>query len=212
MKTRFIKFLSLAAVILVLAGCGPSAHVETSRNANFDRYRTFAWAEKKDRRGRSGNSTMMENQIRDAISGRLESGMGWRQVSRNPDVILSYDVLVERSSRLESDSRYSWGGFRTFYNPYSRRFYNVYYPSRFMGYDNYEVPTKEGTITVTMVDARTDETVMQGWASDEVNSRRISGKEIDRIVNAIFRKWESGTRYNNQYNDRRGNPRNSGRY
>lgn len=211
MKSRLIKFLGVAAVILVLAGCGPSAHVETSRNANFDRYRTFAWAEKKDRRGRAGSSTMMENQVKSAISDRLQSRMGWQQVSRNPDVILSYDVLVERGSRVESDPRYSWGGFRTFYNPYSRRFYNVYYPSMFMGYDNYEVPTKEGTITVTMVDARTDETVMQGWATDEVNSRRISGREIDRIVDAIFKKWESGSR-NNRYNDRGRNSRSGGRY
>ncbi|MBO9595225.1 MAG: DUF4136 domain-containing protein [Niabella sp.] len=211
MKSRLIKLLGVAAVILVLAGCGPSAHVETSRNANFDRYRTFAWAEKKDRRGRTGNSTMMENQVKSAISDRLQSRMGWQQVSRNPDVVLSYDVLVERGSRVESDPRYSWGGFRTFYNPYSRRFYNVYYPSMFMGYDNYEVPTKEGTITVTMVDTRTDETVMQGWATDEVNSRRISGREIDRIVDAIFKKWESGSR-NNRYNDRGRNSRSNGRY
>ncbi|MCF3112139.1 DUF4136 domain-containing protein [Niabella sp. CC-SYL272] len=211
MKSRLIKFLGVAAVILVLAGCGPSAHVETSRNANLDRYRTFAWAEKKDRRGRMGNSTMMESQVKTAISDRLQSRMGWQQVSRNPDVILSYDVLVERGSRVESDPRYSWGGFRTFYNPYSRRFYNVYYPSMFMGYDNYEVPTKEGTITVTMVDARTDETVMQGWATDEVNSRRISGREIDRIVDAIFRKWESGSR-NNRYDNRGRSSRSNGRY
>ncbi|MBZ4187386.1 DUF4136 domain-containing protein [Niabella beijingensis] len=211
MKNRVIKFLGVAAVIVfVLAGCGPSAHVETSRNANFNKYRTFAWAEKKDRRGRTGGSTMMENQIKTAISSRLESRMGWQQVSRNPDVVLSYDVLVERGSRVESDPRYSWGGFRTFYNPYSRRFYNVYYPSRFMGYDNYEVPTKEGTITVTMVDADNDETVMQGWATDEVNSRRISAKEIDRIVDAIFRKWESSTR-NAGTDGRRNAPRYGGR-
>lgn len=205
MKSRIIKLLGFTAVVaLVLVGCGPAAHVETSPNANLKQYKTFAWAEKRDRRGQKGSSSLMENQIKDAISKRLETTRGWSESNRRPDVILSYDVLVERGSKVQSDPMYSWGGFRTFYNPYSRRFYNVYYPSQFMGYDNYNVPTREGTITVTMVDGRTDETIMQGWATDEVSGRRISGKEIDRIVNAIFKKWESVSR-NDGYNNR--NPR-----
>jgi len=203
MKSRLFKLLGLSVVlILVLGGCGPSAHVDPSPTSNLNKYSTFAWAEKKDRRGRAANSSMMENLIKDAISQRMEGDRGWRQNNRNPDVILSYDVLMERASRVQSDPMYSWGGFRTFYNPYSRRFYNVYYPSMFMGYDNYRVPTKEGTITITMVDGRTDETVMQGWATDEINSRRISGQEINRIVDAIFRKWQTVSR-NDRYNDRR---------
>lgn len=198
MKNNIFKFTLLSAILLmVLSGCGPTAHVETANNVNFNQYRTFAWAQQKDRRSRT---SLQEDQIKKAITSRLESSKGWEQVRRNPDILLSYDVLVERSSRVESDPRYSWGGFRTFYNPYSRRFYNVYYPSQFIGYDNYRVPTKEGTITITMVDARTDRNVLQAWATDEVSSRRVSSGEIDRIVNAIFRKWESNSRFNR--NDR----------
>lgn len=207
MKNYFIKFLALPVLVMaLLASCGPTAHIETSQNANFSRYRTFAWAQPKDRRQRS---SMMEDQIKNAITVRLEQNKGWRQVNNNPDVILSYDVLVQRGRRVMSDPMYGWGGFRTFYNPYRGRFYNVYYPSMFMGYDNYSVPTKEGTITVTMVDSYTDQTIMQGWATDEVDSRRISGREIDRIVDAIFRKWEATTRYNNT---ERGNRKGYDRY
>jgi hypothetical protein len=79
---------------------------------------------------------------------------------------------------------------RTFYNPYSRRFYNVYYPSRFMGYDNYDVPTREGTVTITMADANTDKTVWQGWTTGEVDSRHMTTKEIQSSVKAIFRKFD----------------------
>ncbi|MBO9620166.1 MAG: DUF4136 domain-containing protein [Niabella sp.] len=197
MKSYCIKLLALPVLALVLlASCGPTAHIETSQNANFGRYRTFAWAQPRDRRGRP---SMMEDQIKAAITDRLEQVKGMREVNNNPDVILSYDVLVQRGSRVVSDPMYGWGGFRTFYNPYRGRMYNVYYPSMFMGYDNYAVPTKEGTITITMVDSNTDETVLQGWATDEVDSHRISGREIDRIVDAIFRKWESTNRYNNTY-------------
>ena len=33
----------------------------------------------------------------------------------------------------------------------------------------YEV--REGTVTITMVDAKTNKTVWQGWTTDEVNSK-----------------------------------------
>lgn len=103
---------------------------------------------------------------------------------------------------MQSDPVYSWGGFRTFYNPYARRFYNVYYPSRLMGFDNYSVPTKEGTITITMVDTKNDEAVLQAWATDEVDGRKLNGKEVDRIVNAIFKKWDNQMRVGNPYDEK----------
>jgi hypothetical protein len=59
-----------------------------------------------------------------------------------------------------------------------------------MGYDNYDVPSREGTITISMLDARTEKTVWQGWTTDEVNSRNLSSKEIQNSVRAIFRKFD----------------------
>ncbi|HRN49545.1 MAG TPA: DUF4136 domain-containing protein [Niabella sp.] len=197
---KLFTLLGLSAIIMIiLTGCGPAAHIETSRNANFSQYRTFAWAQKNER---STRSDITEQRIKDAIGYQLAKTKGWREVRHNPDIILSYDVLVERSSRLQSDPVYSWGGFRTFYNPYARRFYNVYYPSRLMGFDNYSVPTKEGTITITMVDTKNDEAVLQAWATDEVDGRKLNGKEVDRIVNAIFKKWDNQMRVGNPYDEK----------
>ena len=196
MKNLF-KLLGLSAIIvIVLAGCGPTAHIETSDNADFGQYSSFAWAQKSERGSRAG---LMEQKIKDAISFELERSKGWKETDRNPDVLLSYDVLMERGSRLQSDPMYSWGGYRTFYNPYQRRFYNVYYPSMFMGYDNYQVPTREGTITITMVDAKTDQTILQGWATDEINGQKISSNEVNRIVASIFKKWDGSNRNQRGY-------------
>jgi hypothetical protein len=59
-----------------------------------------------------------------------------------------------------------------------------------MGYDDYDVPVREGTITISMIDARTDRTVWQGWTTDEINNRNMSSKEIQNSVKAIFRKFD----------------------
>ena len=198
-----MTLLGLSAMfVIVLAGCGPTAHIETSNNVDFNNYRSFAWVNPKGEH----KEGLMEERIKNAITSELQRQQGWKEDNRSPDVLLSYDVLTERSSRLQSDPMYSWGGFRTFYNPYYRRFYNVYYPSMFMGYDTYEVPTREGTIAITMVDAKSEKTILQGWATDEVDGRRMSSGEVDRIVAAIFKKWESQQRYGDRaysrYDDR----------
>lgn len=179
------------AFVFLLASCGTTAHIEKDDNTDFTKYKTFAWVEKegKDKKDRK-NSDLTEQKVRDAVSKELEKTAGWRESKSNPDVLLSYDLLVERSLKQQSEPVYSNPFARTFYNPYSRRFYRVYYPSRFMGYDNYDVNTREGTVTISMIDANTEKTVWQGWATDEVGSRNMTSKEIQSSVRAIFRKFD----------------------
>jgi hypothetical protein len=59
-----------------------------------------------------------------------------------------------------------------------------------MGYDNDTETVREGTLTITMVDAKTDKTIWQGWTTDDVNSRNVTQKEIQSSVNSIFRKFD----------------------
>lgn len=179
------------AVVFLLASCASTAHIEKDDDTDFTRYKTFAWVEKEGKDGKGNkNADLTERKIREAVNKELEKTAGWRETKNNPDVLLSYDVLVERSSRTQSDPVYSNPLMRTFYSPYSRRFYRVYYPSRFMGYDNYDVNTREGTVTISMIDADTEKTVWQGWATDEVGSRNLTSKEIQSSVRAIFRKFD----------------------
>jgi hypothetical protein len=49
---------------------------------------------------------------------------------------------------------------------------------------------REGTITVTMIDAKNDKTVWQGWTTAEVNNRNLTNKEIQKAVANIFKKSE----------------------
>src|SRR6185436_10707248 len=95
-------------------------------------------------------SDLIETKIRNAVSKEFEK-VGWRESKNKPDVILDYDVLVERSSKKENEPVYSEPYSRLVYNPYTRRYATIYYPSQFLGYDSYEKVIREGTITVTMI-------------------------------------------------------------
>lgn len=192
MKKTWKLWGAYAALAFVMASCSPAAHIEKDDATDFTRYKTFAWIDKdgKVKNDRNKSNDLTETKIRQAVNKELEKTAGWRETNRNPDVLLSYDVLVERSMRQQSDPVYSQPFTRTFYNPYSRRFINVYYPSQFMGYNDRDISTREGTVTISMIDPDTDKTVWQGWSTNEVDSRRLSEKEIQSSVKAIFRKFD----------------------
>ena len=176
------------AFVFLLASCGSTAHIEKDDNTDFSRYKTFAWVDK-DENGKRGGD-LSEQKMRDAVNKELEKTAGWREVKNRPDVLLSYDVLVERSVREDNNPVYSNPTTRVFYNPRTRRYVNVYYPSQFLGYDRDQREVKEGTVTISMIDAKSDKTVWQGWTTDEVKNRNLTSKEIQNSVKAIFRKFD----------------------
>jgi len=177
--------------VFLLAGCASTVHVEKDKKADFSSYKTFAWIDKdgEGKNDRNRSNDMTEQKVREAVSIELEK-TGWREDRNRPDVLLSYDVLVERTVKEESNPVYSNPFTRVVYNPYTRRYTTIYYPSQFMGYDREQRPAREGTLTITVIDTRTDKTVWQGWTTDEVNSRNMSSKEIQSSVRSIFKKFD----------------------
>jgi hypothetical protein len=178
---------SLAAV-LVLAGCASTAHIEKADDADFSRYKSYAWLAK-DEDGNERELNLTEQKIKAAVDKELGKA-GWRQSKNSPDVILNYDVLVERNIEEVSRPVYSQPYTRLVWNPYTRRYATIYYPSQFMGYDRENRPVREGTVTITMIDSKTDRAVWQGWTTGIVNGRNLSSKEIENSVRSIFRKFD----------------------
>lgn len=192
MKRIIMLWSGYISFVFLLAGCGTTAHIEKDDHTDFSRYKTFAWINK-DGEGpndRNKRNDLTELKIREAVNIELEKTSGWKEVKNKPDVLLSYDVLVERTSKESSNPVYSRPYSRLVYNPYTRRYTTIYYPSQFVGYERDERPVKEGTVTISMIDTQTDKTVWQGWTTDEVNSRNLTSREIQNSVKAIFRKFD----------------------
>ena len=183
-------FSAFAMAGALLAGCANVAHVEKDDTVNFSNYRTYAWTMKT---ASGSKNDLMDRKIHAAIDAELAK-QGWHEVRNNPDVLVSYDVLVERNEKEESNPVYTQPFARPFFNPYSRRWGTIYYPSQFWGYDNTTRSVREGTLTVTMTDAKTDKTVWQGWTTDELASRNLTSKEIQGNVKSIFRKFDVAKR------------------
>lgn len=204
MKKWKLSSMALAVPVLLAVGCAAPAHVEKDETADFTRYKTFAWVaseskdKKEDKKGdkkedQSRRNDLMDRHVQQSVNKELEK-QGWKEDKNRPDVLISYDVLVERTTRESTNPVYSRPYSRIFYNPYLRRYGTIYYPSTFLGYDDNTVSVREGTLTVTMVDARTDNTIWQGWTTDEVSSRNLTQKEIQSSVKSIFRKFDVVTK------------------
>lgn len=189
MKTLNYICIALIAAFAI-ASCATPVHVEKDDSVNLKNYKTYMWVD--TRYNENDNSTRPpaygDITVRNTANAHL-SNAGWREVSVNPDVLISYDVLVQNNTTRRSDPVYTQSYTRSYYNPTLRRWGTIYYPSQFLGYNNYEVPVKEGTVSITITDANTDKVVWQGWTIEELNYSRITPEEIAASVKNIFSKF-----------------------
>jgi hypothetical protein len=186
-----LKVIPVLMLPIVLAvSCATPAYVEKDETTDFSRYKTYAWIDTDKKEGKSRhNNDFMKKNVHESVNARLQKE-GWREDKNRPDVLISYDILVEKTTREQSNPVYSAPYRRVFYNPFYRRWGSIYYPSTFMGYDYGTAEVREGTLTITMVDSKSDKTIWQGWTTDDVNSRNLTRKEIQSSVNSIFRKFD----------------------
>ena len=192
MKTRagnFFLIVIAAFIAMTAVGCAATAHVEKDDSVNFRKYKTYSWVSEQEKSLKDRNSNnLVDRHIKAAVVKELQKN-GWIESKDNPEVLVDYNIMVENSTKEQSNPVYSRPYSRYFYNPVSRRITSFYYPSQMLGYDRNEIPFKEGTITIHLIDNSTNKLIWQGWASNEVNSRNLTSKEINSGVRAILKKF-----------------------
>ena len=195
MKIKSLNWVSAVAIsaALFVTGCASTAHIEKDKAADFTKYKTYDWAEKPETKEtkKEMKNGLTETNIRNSVNEQLQK-IGWKEVNANPDIMVNYELLVDKAEKEQKDAVYSPSYTRSYYNRYTGRVNTYYYPSQFSGYDTYTTTVKEGTVTITMIDNKTDKAVWQGWTTSELNSNKITGREIDQSVKTIFKKFDGG--------------------
>lgn len=188
-----MKTLNYVCAVLIAAftivACATPVHVEKDNSVDLRKYKTYMWVDTRYNQNDNATrpATYGDISVRNAANAELRNA-GWSEVSSDPDLLISYDVLVQNTTARRSDPVYTQSYSRSYYNPRLRRWGTVYYPSQFLGYNNYDVPLNEGTISITLTDANTDRVVWQGWTTEELNYNRITKEEITASVHNIFSK------------------------
>src|SRR5437763_1860225 len=129
---RAVKILGLAmAAGVAFTGCSSKVYVQRDETAHLARGTTYMWVETRSSQNDNRNVTAFaERRVHAAVNEQLAKE-GFREVSSNPDVLVSYDILVQRSTERQSDPVYTQPFTRMYYNPYMRRWGTIYYPSQF---------------------------------------------------------------------------------
>jgi hypothetical protein len=185
-------FLGIVTLLVILVSCGTTAMVQKDNNIDIRKFRTYAWVDGSTRDTNTHSSKtndLMDRKIKESIERNLTE-VGWKQTKKNPDVLLTYDLDVEKEQRNLRTPMYSNAGYRYVYSPYGRRWVPIFYPSELMGYRNTTETVQEHTLTVSLIDTDTDKTVWQGWTTVDNNTRRMTDKEIDNNVRAIVKKLD----------------------
>ena len=180
------------AVIFVCAtvtySCSSPAYVEKDSSADLSNYKTYMWVDVKASENDASNRAIAfaDLSVHNSVNAELNK-WGWRETSDNPDVLVSYDVLVERNVETQSDPVYTQPYSRVYYNRFTGRWSSIYYPSQFLGYQQYQVPVRDATVTITMMDAETDKKIWQGWTTERL-SGGLSDLDVKKSVRNIFKE------------------------
>jgi hypothetical protein len=188
---KYFSNISLAIVtVFAFASCSTTSHVEVAQGVNFNNYKTFGWANDTARSNSTGaNNEIVDNNIKNSISAELEK-KGWKETGAQPDVLLDYNVMVEKGVRKETEPAYNYPYTGYYFNSWRHRMGYFYNPGFFQQYYTYNVPFKEGTLSVNMVDAKTNKLIWQGWAKGDVSSKNVTTSEVNQDVKSIFKKFD----------------------
>jgi len=177
-----LKNTFLGAGLLVLAGCaGQQVTSDYNPKAGFSQYRTFAMVSRPD----SLSHQLIDDRVRSAVEAQLTE-KGLTETSRDSaDLYIGYGV-VDHTKKEVSSSRWGWGpgwGWR-----YYR--WGLMWPAT----TEYDINTyTDGTIVVSLVDAKTKREVWQGQAADvlslPITNPKNATKDINQAVARIFTKY-----------------------
>lgn len=185
MTRKFLLRLGAAlAMVALLAACatGPRVRTDADPSANFAQYKTWDWYSPIAME-EHGYSTWMSERVKADIERELNA-RGYVRAAANPDLKVNFQAAVAERTAVQtyprSDIAWLWN--------YRARSY-VAVP---VWYDQTEVSRyTEGTLTVDLVDARSNRLVWTGDAIGRVLARDPAQRaaQIDQSIAAIFARY-----------------------
>lgn len=190
----FRHFLSLSLMVgVLLAGCGPKVETNKKTARDLDAYDSFAFLPNQDTIQTSIYNNIEVNEIViDEIRQNMRE-LNYRLDQNQPDLLVYYHLMLDEEMAVNANpvyTNYSYYRPGFYVGPYYRNYaYNNYFTvPRIVGTGIEQIPYKEGTIVIDLIDRRTNEIVWRGSAEDLVAPGNLD-EEIRSYVDAIFDKF-----------------------
>ena len=186
----------LILTVFLLTACSSYTYYSVGSGANVGKYHTFAWLPPiNNTKNPYYDNDVADQKIKDQATADLET-KGLRLKSSTPDLLVRYNIMVDNKVHTYNEPVYSYdfGGFYPRYGYYrgGRAFYYGYrgaFPV-YVGDDVYQVPYKEGTLIIDLVDRVTHKVIWRGYGIGEVGNPERAINDLPKIVDGIFNKLQ----------------------
>lgn len=189
--TKLKLFSPLFLSILLLGCSGYQYYAIQSNRASLNKYRSFAWLPAPDT-SRHPND-IVDEKIKDAVTAGLEKrGLGLK--TARPDLLVRYMIQVRDRVRIYNSPTYVYGPGAAYggvvQNRYGRYFYYSYnrpYPV-YVGSDIVQVPYKEGTLIIDLIERRNHQVIWRGYGTGDVDDPQKAIGDIPTVAEGILNK------------------------
>lgn len=188
---RFTGLLVLMSLLIV--GCGPKVNTNKKTAKNLDSFTSYAFLPNQDTISNTNYDNAFVNEIViDQINKNMQD-LDYRLDRNQPDLLVYYHLMMDEEVAVNANPVYTnYSYYRPGYyvGPYYRNYaYNNYFTvPRLVGSTVEQVPYKEGTIVIDIIDRRTNEILWRGRANDVITPTNLEEK-LRTYVNAIFEKY-----------------------
>ena len=157
---------------------------------DFKQYKTFAWYAKDPTAFKNNefDNQIVESNIKNLVSAELKR-RGYKVDIDSPDVLLDFDVMIEKKTDQQQVPVYSYPYNYGYYNPYRPNNYPYTYQQRVIGYQTQNIPYKDGTLTLSMIDRKTNRLVWRGWGEGVVTDVQVYESQLPKGIDEIFNKF-----------------------
>jgi hypothetical protein len=170
-------------------------------DADFSRYRTFAWAPVTEPEAKSNvpgaPGSFVDKRIRQNVNQQMQA-KGVREDTQNPDLLVAYSIGVEEKEVVTEEGNV-YGGPHAAPYPY-RRHPGARYPyGRYPYYEprgswtrDIQVQTyQEGTLIIDLIDAKAEALVWRGVAQGTVQQNVSAEQRSKNVADAVAKIFET---------------------
>ena len=178
---------------LFLLSCGPKVDTSKKTAQSLDSFSSYAFLPNQD----TIQTTRYDNAfVNEIVINEIRENMqqeDYRLDRSQPDLLVYYHLMLDEATMADAAPIYTnYSYYRPGYyvGPYYRNYmYNDYYTiPRIAGTGIRQVPYKEGTLVIDLINRRTNEIVWRGEASDIVTANNLE-EELRQYINAIFENF-----------------------
>lgn len=203
-RKKAYAFFCIGLITVLFSSCAPtSVSSDYSRTVNFTAYKTFAWLPKTHDPKNDGpfDNQIVETNIKNLASGELKS-RGYTIDVKEPDLLV--DFYVDVANKVEHITNpvysYPYNYYGNFSGPYVNGMYsyrNSYYNNNpylngmptVVGYTTQDVPYEEGTLTILIIDRKTNTLVWKGWSVGSVTDESSFEYELPSDIRRLFKEF-----------------------